>query len=104
MINPNGTNFGACRRKTQPSIPDDRFVRETLLSRSDLSSSDKYYNKPAEHEHRHHSEGSMPLAMVYCPAQAFEGLYDEDVALSRGTLFSSLDLPFEGSKCSKERC
>ncbi|MBE6547827.1 MAG: spore coat associated protein CotJA [Ruminococcaceae bacterium] len=43
--------------------------------------------------------------MVYAPLQAFSGLYDEDTALSRGTLFSALDLPFEAHKCNgKDRC
>jgi hypothetical protein len=34
-----------------------------------------------------------PLAMVYAPCQAFRGLYDSETALSRGTLFTELDLP-----------
>ncbi len=42
-----------------------------------------------------------PLAMVYSPCQAFKGLYAIDVALSRGTLFSELDLPFEPKKCKR---
>ncbi|MBO5110305.1 MAG: spore coat associated protein CotJA [Clostridia bacterium] len=33
--------------------------------------------------------------MVYAPCQRFEGLYDPDTALLRGTLFSELDLPLE---------
>lgn len=36
-----------------------------------------------------------PLAMVYAPVQAFRGLYDPRVALSRGTMFCELDLPLE---------
>ncbi len=36
-----------------------------------------------------------PLAMVYAPCQEFHSLYDMDTALSRGTLFSELDLPLE---------
>jgi hypothetical protein len=39
-----------------------------------------------------------PLAMVYAPCQMFRGLYDPDTALSRGTLFTELDLPL-GSNC-----
>ncbi|MBQ8408191.1 MAG: spore coat associated protein CotJA [Clostridia bacterium] len=39
-----------------------------------------------------------PLAMVYSPYQIFREIYTPDVALSRGTLFSELDLPFEGYK------
>lgn len=37
-----------------------------------------------------------PLAMVYSVLQDFDGLYDKDKALTRGTLFEKLDLPFEG--------
>lgn len=42
-----------------------------------------------------------PLAMAYAPLQNFEGLYDLDKALERGTIFSALDLPFEGRSISK---
>ena len=41
---------------------------------------------------------NMPLAMAYVPVQSFEDLYDPDTALSRGTVFPALDLPF----CAKE--
>lgn len=48
------------------------------------------------------TEPSFPenasLAMTYVPYQRFEGLYDEDTALDRGTLFKALDLPFYGGK------
>ena len=44
---------------------------------------------------------SRPLAMVYSPCQAWRDAYPPDVALSRGTLFSELDLPFEGGKCKR---
>ncbi|MBQ9778609.1 MAG: spore coat associated protein CotJA, partial [Clostridia bacterium] len=37
-----------------------------------------------------------PLAMVYSPYQHFRNTYTPDIALGRGTLFSELDLPFEG--------
>ncbi len=37
-----------------------------------------------------------PLAMVYAPCQDFRGLYDPATALSRGTLFTELDLPLGG--------
>ena len=39
-----------------------------------------------------------PLAMVYSPCQAWRDAYPPEVALSRGTLFSELDLPFDGGK------
>lgn len=40
-----------------------------------------------------------PLAMVYAPLQEWRSLYDLDTALSRGTLFAELDLPFLGGGC-----
>ena len=39
----------------------------------------------------------VSLAMGYVPYQRFENLYDESKALTRGTLFACLDLPFYGS-------
>ncbi len=40
----------------------------------------------------------ISLAMAYVPNQPFQNLYDEPTALSRGTLFKSLDFPFVGAK------
>lgn len=37
-----------------------------------------------------------PLAMVYSPVQRFAELYDLDTALTQGTMFKELDLPFMG--------
>ncbi len=39
-----------------------------------------------------------PLAMAYAPYQYFREIYEPEKALSRGTLFAELDLPFEGYK------
>lgn len=45
------------------------------------------------------------LASVYCPMQCFRGLYSPAEALSHGTLFAELKLPFYGAKCEgKEAC
>ncbi len=44
---------------------------------------------------------NYPLAMVYSPLQNFVDLYDPDTALERGTLFTKLDLPFEGESVYK---
>ena len=38
-----------------------------------------------------------PVAMVYSPCQAWRDAYAHDVALSRGTMFAELDLPFEAA-------
>ena len=37
-----------------------------------------------------------PLAMVYSPMQEFDKLYELDKGFNAGTIFSELDLPFEG--------
>lgn len=45
---------------------------------------------------------SLPLAMAYVPMQKWQDIYDNDVALSRGTIFAQLDLPFlRGQGCKK---
>ena len=41
-----------------------------------------------------------PLGSVYSPCQEWRNLYSPTNALSRGTLFSELDLPFEGKNCT----
>lgn len=37
-----------------------------------------------------------PLASVYAPLQEWREIYDEEKALSHGTLFAELDKPFLG--------
>ena len=41
------------------------------------------------------------LAMVYAPVQHWRNAYDPQTALSRGTLFRELDMPFYGKSTSK---
>ena len=43
----------------------------------------------------------FPLASVYAPTQVFRNLYDRETALSRGTIFKELDLPFMGMTVTK---
>lgn len=43
----------------------------------------------------------LPLAMAYVPMQKWQKIYDPDVALSRGTLFEQLDLPFLGEQAMR---
>lgn len=38
-----------------------------------------------------------PVAMVYSPCQPWADVYKPEIALERGTLFKSLDLPFEAA-------
>lgn len=39
-----------------------------------------------------------PLAMAYVPYQEWEDTYAENVALAKGTIFPSLDMPFLGKE------
>ena len=39
-----------------------------------------------------------PIGMAYVPFQQWEKPYDENMAMARGTLFPSLDLPFIGEE------
>lgn len=39
-----------------------------------------------------------PYAMAYVPFQQWEETYAENVALSKGTIFPSLDFPFLGKE------
>mgnify|MGYP005778150349 FL=1 len=41
---------------------------------------------------------AFALAMAYVPSQPWDQLYEPDVALARGTLFRSLDLPWIGEE------
>ncbi|MBP1557269.1 MAG: spore coat associated protein CotJA [Oscillospiraceae bacterium] len=43
----------------------------------------------------------FPIAMCYVPWQAWERTYEPAVALKRGTIFPSLDLPFLGGGCRR---
>ncbi|MDP4119892.1 MAG: spore coat associated protein CotJA [Bacillota bacterium] len=39
---------------------------------------------------------NMPIGMAYVPWQKWQKVYNDEVALSRGTIFQELDLPFIG--------
>lgn len=41
---------------------------------------------------------NLPLAIATVPLQKFEKLYPLPLALTRGTLFCALDLPFQGGR------
>ncbi len=43
------------------------------------------------------------LAMAYIPEQEFDCLYDTSEALSHGTIFKELNLPFYGSRNGRYR-
>ncbi len=43
-------------------------------------------------------DGEIVLAMARMPMQNWTSVYDPDTALSRGTLFPALDLPYLGKE------
>ncbi len=45
-----------------------------------------------------------PIAMVYSPVQQWRDLYDPATALSNGTIFKELDLPFYPTPCRRKEC
>lgn len=40
----------------------------------------------------------VSLAMAYVKMQDFNNLYDDELAFTRGTIFSDLDMPFIGEE------
>ena len=38
----------------------------------------------------------LPIAMAYVPMQKWKDIYKTEIALSRGTIFAELDMPFKG--------
>ncbi len=55
-------------------------------------------NMQDEQSPEQYAISNMRLGMAYVPMQRWEKLYDPDIALSRGTLFQALDLPFIGEE------
>lgn len=43
---------------------------------------------------------NRPVGMVYAPLQSFDGIYEKAKALTHGTIFAALDLPFEACGAS----
>ena len=115
----NGANF---RAATPPRMPYGRscpnFVGENDSDRGDIPSVDDRIGRrlcdgslPDNDDMNGcgTAEGgwglhSHPLAMVYSPLQEFREIYTPDVALSRGTMFAELDLPFEGGNGKRGGC
>lgn len=44
-------------------------------------------------------QNSRSLAMVYAEKQAFESIFDPEIALINGTMFEQLHMPFQRSSC-----
>lgn len=76
---------------------DDFDLRDMLAPplrmRSDLPA-DPMNNTTNQTHHMNHDP--MVLAMAYVPVQQWQDLYEPEEALSNGTIFRQLKLPFEG--------
>ncbi len=79
-------------------ISDDMLRR--MLGESDRPEQTFPTPEISERTNLHLPDG-FPLASVYAPTQIFRKLYDRDTALSRGTIFQELDLPFMGTSIMK---
>lgn len=85
------------------SIPHRRMQNEMLqriLGQSDAAGAENACCRPDSQPNLQLPDG-FPLASVFAPMQKFRDLYDPDTALSRGTVFKELDLPFAGSSVMK---
>lgn len=104
MMNPRSEQYAALRRRmaqmgigaTQSDIPC--CERGNGAKRADGGYSRRNGGGTGENDQNNIGWGlyEYPLAMVYSPYQLWRNTYKEDDALSRGTLFNELDLPFEG--------
>ena len=86
----------------EPMNPRDRINDETL--RRMLGNDQPCPNEPMTdlpQKTNLHLPDGFPLASVYAPTQVFRNLYDCETALSHGTIFEELDLPFLGLSVSK---
>ena len=78
------------------SYPDMRNVRcESRRTKNKcVDSSNETDHSPDENIGVTYGLTGFPLASVYAPLQKFTDIYDCETGLTRGTIFSELDLPF----------
>ena len=94
---PSGLNCERCGRRCDGSLPLGAFNRpDNACNRADNACNRA--DDVCTATERKWGLQDYPLAMVYSPYQCFRNTYAPDIALDRGTLFSELDLPFEGYK------
>ena len=55
-------------------------------------------DKPVMHISDSEQLGQLPLAMAYVPMQQWGETYSAEMALTKGTIFPDLDLPFADGK------
>ena len=97
----------------RPDTAGDDFIRQLLESDNNDKVNGKgdcygKYDCDGRGDAREENYGSCdvrkgwglhgyPLAMVYSPVQEWKSLYDNELGLSRGTIFKELELPFHGA-------
>ena len=81
----------------------DNRINETLLCRMLDGDGDDTRRQSCDLEERDSKWGLVgyPLAMVYSTVQSFDDIHDLDGALSAGTVFKELELPFKGRTVTK---
>lgn len=75
-------------RENDTRTPRDRIsdnFRDSLMGIEDKANGRSFDPSVTDH---------LPLAMAYVPRQKWRNAYSPEEALSRGTLFAELDLPF----------
>lgn len=90
-------------KKTSERRANDEYLRRASSDRgvSPAASNSPTPPEPPQEAPEEAPYTARPLAMVYAPSQTFQNLYEPDEALSRGTLFAELDLPFEGRSVTR---
>lgn len=101
MMNPRSQQYAQMKRKmAQMGFSNAAASDLPFPLSNELENSKKRKPCNPEGSDRSGSGGwglyEYPLAMAYAPYQVWRNTYCEDNALSRGTLFAELDLPFEG--------
>ena len=104
MINSRNQQYAQLRKKMAEMGLSNAARADIPLSdmpMRDMNTKPKKPCNPEGADKCHNGWGlyEYPLAMAYAPYQVWRSTYCEDNALEKGTLFSELDLPFEG--CDK---
>lgn len=82
------------------SISDELLLRMLDSTRSCCNVSNNSQNKNIVSDNRGRQTFGLegyPLASMYAPLQKFKDIYDKETALSEGTVFAELNLPFMGA-------
>ena len=114
--NNTGTGSGNCGCRTQErreSRPEPRCGCERESERADCTAERAEKgcgeqrgsgNRPCDSCINDDRMKGFSLAMAYVPWQEWEKIYEDDMALARGTLFEALDLPWNQSGCDSGTC